>query len=168
MSLQADPARGARLMESADWDRLTAEVLARGATARLPARGGSMRPFIPDGCIALVEPATANELQVGDIALVSLGGKLVIHRVVRVGRVAGRPAVQTKGDAVCELDSWACGDAVLGRVTALEREGRTLPVGATPRARLLARALALVSLRARRWQGAWLRRKVRRRHHTSA
>jgi hypothetical protein len=108
-----------------------------------------------------VEPAGADDLRIGDIALVSLGGKLVIHRVVRTGRVAGRPAVRTKGDAVCELDSWACGDAVLGRVTALERDGETVPVGATRYARIVNRLIALLSLRGRRWQGAWLRRRAR-------
>ena len=149
-----------RLMDSTDWERLTAEVLARGATARLPARGGSMRPFVPAGCVALVEPIEPDDLRIGDIALVSLGGRLVIHRVVRRGRVAGRPAVQTKGDAVCELDSWACGDAVLGRVRALERNGETVLVGATRRARAMNRLIATLSLRGRCWQGAWLRRRA--------
>ena len=152
-----------RLMNSTDWAGLTAEVLGRGATARLPARGGSMRPFIPDGCVAVVEPARAEDLHVGDVALVSVGGSLVIHRVVRLGRVAGRPAVQTKGDAVCELDSWACGDAVLGRIVALEREGAVvLPVGGSRAARMRDRLVAFLSLRLRRWQGAWLRQAARR------
>lgn len=152
----------ARGMGSADWEQITAQVLARGATARLPARGGSMRPLIPDGCVALVEPLSAAALRVGDIALVSLGGRLVLHRVVRTGHIAGRPAVQTKGDAVCELDSWACGDAVLGRVAAIERAGRRVPVGTSPWARGGSRLVALASLRGRRWQGVWLRFQARR------
>ena len=150
-----------RFLDSADWERLTVEVLARGAVARLPARGGSMRPLLPAGCVAVVQPATAEDLRIGDVALVSLGGKLILHRVVRTGRVAGRCAVQTKGDAVCELDSWSCGDAVLGRVTAVERDGKTFSLGTTRRARAIGRAVAFLSLRGRRWQGAWLRRVVK-------
>lgn len=123
-----------------------------------------MRPALPKSGIAVIVPATARSLRVGDIALVIHGDFWAIHRVVRKRRQNGVAAIQTKGDSVCELDPWIpddAGSAVFGRIVRVEdtngRERNGLvrfALSAFP-----SRMIAALSLHGRRLQKIYLRRR---------
>lgn len=107
---------------------LVAELLARGASARFVARGGSMSPWIRDGDVVTVEPLLA---RLGDVAAFRLpgpGGRLRVHRLVR--RVAG--GWLARGDRHAGADGVIPDGGILGVVRHIERNGRArfLPRGA--------------------------------------
>lgn len=85
-----------------------------------------MRPFIKDGDVLEVEPASGWEVRVGDVILYRISeGKIVVHRVVK--RHAEETLVLfTKGDSMPGLDQRICADQVLGKVAAIERRRRRI------------------------------------------
>lgn len=113
-----------------DWvasavDAMARELLGRGEPIRFVARGASMRPFVRDGDRVTVGPLDGPP-RPGDVVLVAAGPALgLVHRVLWRAR-DGR--VYTKGDALPRGDGWHPPTAVLGRVTAVERGGRPVPL----------------------------------------
>ncbi len=101
-----------------------------------------MNPLLQRGDTLLVVPCGSDEIQPGDIIVFTdpLRGQ-VVHRVV-----AARPeGVVTKGDNNPTVDERPVAPRdILGRVTGLERQGRTLPVSRQAPA-------ALYLLKARHW-----------------
>lgn len=111
----------------ADLEPLAAEILQGGNSLRFRVRGASMRPFIKDGDLAEVWPTSTSDLRRGDVVLCRhAGGRLVVHRVVRVRRKNGRIAVVTRGDLMAQPDGSVPAHDVLGRAVAVEREGRRI------------------------------------------
>lgn len=51
--------------------------------------GGSMEPVIPNGSRVTIEPADAEELELGDIVVAELGGSTMLHLVKAID-LAGR------------------------------------------------------------------------------
>jgi hypothetical protein len=105
--------------------------------------GASMNPLFRDGDIVKLVPYQGSEIQVGDVVAFGNpdGPGKVIHRVVAVGP----GGILTKGDNLPRADDWTItpGD-ILGKIVAIQRRGRLLPV---PR-----RApICLYLLKARRW-----------------
>ncbi len=105
--------------------------------------GASMNPLFRDGDIVKLVPYQGSEIRVGDVVAFGNpeGPGKVIHRVVAVDP----GGIFTKGDNLPLVDDWtiAPGD-ILGKVVAIQRRGRILPV---PR-----RAPAsLYLLKTRRW-----------------
>lgn len=81
---------------------LAREHLAAGRPLTLAAQGHSMWPLIQHGDLVEVHPLPrSNWLVVGDIVLVALADRLVLHRVIAI---AGDD-VTTKGDAVARPDA---------------------------------------------------------------
>jgi len=103
------------------WEALAREHLAAGRVLVTKVRGQSMWPLICDGERVEVRPRTGG-VEVGDVVLVTLGGGLVLHRVVLVEG----PGVVTKGDAVGWCDPAVLLDDVLGVV---DPTGRSRLVG---------------------------------------
>lgn len=100
-------------------DELAVQVLRRGASLRIKARGGSMLPFLLDGDVALVMPAAGTEISVGDVICYETPpGRLFLHRVI--GRK--RERFVAKGDALAFTDLIDPGQ-VLGKVVAVQRRG---------------------------------------------
>ena len=138
---------------------LVSEVLSRGSTAKFVARGGSMSPWIRDGDLVTVEPLGSNapELKTGDVAAFRHpgSGRLRLHRVQ--ARTNGGWLMQ--GDRTGDPDG-VIGDAlILGRVSAVERGGRIVPLtrgrSSVILARMSRRALdlrALLMRNLRRWR----------------
>jgi uncharacterized repeat protein (TIGR01451 family) len=91
---------------------------------RFRADGQSMQPNVLDGDTVVVAPISAGKPRRGDIALTKGEQGFVLHRVVGFDAVTG--AMLTRGDAGQQNDS--CAEKVLGRVVAIEREGRTIPL----------------------------------------
>src|SRR5262245_25540505 len=101
-------------------EELASQILRRGRGLWIKARGGSMMPFLRDGDIAFVRPASAAQIRVGDVVCYeSTGGRLFLHRVV--DRQAGQ--VVTRGDALTSADVVSL-RKVLGTVSAIVRRGR--------------------------------------------
>jgi signal peptidase I len=129
---------------------IVSEVLGRGNSVRFRAKGTSMHPTIREGEVVTVEPVQPAGIRRGDIILYRSGRGVFAHRVVRVTRrVGGSVALLLRGDASQTCDEPVKGSAVLGRVVAVERNGRALdPAGL--RTRALARARSAAS-RLLRW-----------------
>ncbi len=112
--------------EAADFSELCNRILSQGSRLRFQARGYCMRPFIKDGDILEVAPASGWEVRVGDVILYhTLGGKTVVHRVVK--KYAEEAVVLlTKGDSMLSVDQRICADQVLGKVVVIEGRQRRL------------------------------------------
>lgn len=104
---------------------LAEALLGEGQGLRFCARGASMRPFIRDGDVLDVRPVGARRLRRGDVVLFRDGeGRLLAHRVVRVGPAG----LVVQGDALVWPDGPVGYDQLLGRVSAIERDGKQIPV----------------------------------------
>lgn len=91
---------------------------------RLYGAGSSMRPAIPAGAALIIEPATARDLRLGDVVVYRRDATLVAHRLVGRERDGGQVALRTKGDILAGLDVPLPAEGVLGRVVAMEHDGR--------------------------------------------
>ena len=115
---------------SAEFSDLSAEILARGALLRFRAQGDSMRPFIRGGDILVIAPIEGEQARAGDAILFRQGNRLLVHRLLGRSGEGGNTLI-LKGDAHLRPDRPLGADQVLGRVTALERAGRTVDVERT-------------------------------------
>jgi hypothetical protein len=113
-------------------------VLDKGTSCRFRATGVSMFPFIRGGDVVTVSPLPHTPLRHGDVAAALLPGNsgVVLHRVV--GRRRGLYLI--KGDARTEVDGWIPRHDLLGRVTSVERAGKSITFG-LGRERVLVAAL---------------------------
>jgi signal peptidase I len=129
------------------------DLLRRGHSVRFRAKGASMHPTIQEGEAITVAPARPAEIRRGDVVLYRLGRGVIAHRVARVARKPGGALVFIpRGDASQSGDEPVEEVAILGRVVAVERGGRTLNPASS-----LARALALAwnaAARLLRWMRA--------------
>ena len=110
---------------------LFADVLRQFGEARLRAIGGSMFPAIRPRDTLTVRRCGIDEIERGDVVLVREDDRLYAHRVVDLPIVNGVRHVVTRGDAHWHDDPARPAAALLGRVVAVERGGRT---GITPHA----------------------------------
>ncbi len=108
-----------------EFSELAADLLGGGHALRFQARGGSMVPFIKHGDVVEVQPVEAAAIRRGDVVLCrNGGGRVVVHRVVRVGRENGQIVLVVKGDALARPDGRIPPGDVLGQVVAVERGGK--------------------------------------------
>lgn len=96
-------------------------VLARGAAFRFKAGGGSMAPFIGAGDVLTISRIHNNDVRVGDVAAVVKPSShcVIVHRVV----ARNHHFVIVKGDNCSQTDGAFPYDAIVGRVTNIERNG---------------------------------------------
>ena len=112
-----------------DFCALSAQILGCGESLLFQARGSSMLPFLRGGDRLLVRPGL--EIRRGDVVLCRTGGgRMLAHRAVRVCRESERTLVSVQGDAWRYPDGLVLLDDVMGRVVALEREGRRVTLDA--------------------------------------
>jgi len=108
-----DPPRFMRVLET---------LLSGGQPVRFRAPGWSMYPTIRDGDAITVVPLGPSPVRVGDVVLYRKGPAAIAHRVIGV-----RPAgFVMRGDAARTCDGPIEPAQVLGRVSAIERNGRTV------------------------------------------
>jgi hypothetical protein len=105
---------------------LAVEVLRTSGRVRLAARGYSMLPSLWPGDVLTVQTATSGQVVLADVVLCSRDGKFSIHRVLRLQDVAGQLYLITRGDSMFQEDSPVAPTELLGKVIAVEREGRLL------------------------------------------
>jgi hypothetical protein len=106
---------------------LARAVLGCGVSFRFRATGQSMSPFIRSGDVLTIAPLSGRPPRIGEVVAFvhPVTGKLAVHRVVRA-RDAAR---LLRGDATLEADGWVRPEDILGRVTAIERNGRHVRFG---------------------------------------
>jgi signal peptidase I len=111
-------------------------VLERGVPFRFAALGFSMMPFIQHGDILTVAPLDQDTLRAGDvIAFVQTdNARLAVHRVIGTNN----GVVIARGDNCPEADSIIPRANVLGIVTRVERNGRTVRLGFGAERRVIA------------------------------
>lgn len=111
--------------KEADFIGLTQDILKKGKSIRFQARGWSMRPFIQDGDFITVSPAENSSLKTGDVVFYSItSNKVIVHRIVRKHKKNGRITILAKGDASFSPPEKIDIQNALGKVTAIERNGR--------------------------------------------
>jgi hypothetical protein len=135
-------------------------MLAEGKLIRFAAHGSSMTPFIYDGDVLTVEPASAEALRGGDIVFYeSAPPRMFTHRLLRRIRTPEGLRLAVCGDNQVE-SATITPDQVLGRVITVYGQH-----GAYNPASWMNRKAALASARCRR---AWRKlqgRFCRKPHH---
>jgi hypothetical protein len=111
-------------------------VTENGKPFRFKASGFSMYPFIRNQDILTISPLPPGYPRFGNVVafLHPETGKLVVHRVV--GRMGD--SYLTKGDNSSELDGLISESSILGYVTNVEREGRSISLCLGPERALIA------------------------------
>jgi len=116
---------------------LTEQLLKDGYGVCFCAEGQSMHPTIRAGETVTVVPTTPGEIRRGDIILCRTKGRVIAHRVVCIKRRNGHGKdfvfepdsdliFVLRGDAACHHDEPVVPAQVLGKVVAVERDGRTI------------------------------------------
>lgn len=124
--------------------QLLAQRLAAGGSVRLTVTTRSMAPFLLPGDGVVLAPVSAQSLRAGDIVALSALPQPIAHRVVAApGGWRKRPLL-TKGDAGSTYDRPLPSQTVLGRVVAVQRGDRMLPL-TTRSSHIGALALAKIS-----------------------
>jgi polysaccharide export outer membrane protein len=122
-------------------------LLQGGLDVSLPVRGDSMRPTLVPGDRIVVAPCLGLP-RPGEILVRRDAAGIVAHRLVTVVLEDGRRLYRTQGDNEPGLDAGCRREELLGRVVAVLREGRTLPIDDSAAARR--RALFRLAIRRRR------------------
>jgi signal peptidase I len=105
---------------------ILSDMLSSGHFVRFTAPGHSMHPVIRHGDVLLVVPLE-RPAQPGDILLYrDAAGRPVAHRVVGFAAKDGGPTLILKGDSATAPDLPVHLSKVLGRVFAIERDGRRI------------------------------------------
>ena len=101
---------------------VASELLSQGRSVRFRAEGDSMYPTIRKGEAIVVEPVPAAGLRKGDVALYRTERGITAHRVV----ASGKTRFKMRGDAMASPNEPVDIQQILGRVVAVEREGRSI------------------------------------------
>lgn len=118
---------------------LAAEVLRSSGTLRLQVMGWSMLPSIWPGDTLVVDSVDRDGVSAGDIVLFGRDRRLFAHRVV--SKTSNSPEqILTRGDAMSAPDSPVSDDELLGKVSAVLRNGKC--VGPRPSLNISERAVA--------------------------
>ncbi len=129
-------------------------LLRIGQGTLVPVTGSSMLPTLRPGDVVQVSPFLGLP-RPGQLVLARLSGVLVVHRLVAVEMGAARRLYRLQGDAERGPDGAVLREDLLGRVTAVVRQGRRLEVEDRPAARRGARLRAALRRHAPRlWRGA--------------
>ncbi len=96
----------------------------------IPITGRSMLPLFQEGDRVLVAHGRAG-VRRGDVIIFRRKGSLIAHRVLRIYHRQSEPVFITKGDNAAHFDPPLHAGEVIGRVLAIEREGRRMPLDTT-------------------------------------
>ena len=137
---------------------LVGKQLAAGDALRFRVTSDSMAPLIRAGDAVIVERAALQACQIGDVVVIQRERDYLTHRLVH----KSGEGWQTKGDNTPLPDPPIPPEAIVGRVTRIQRGARTLNLHSA-RQRKIARLLAKLS--ALEWRAfqlsRWLRLPVR-------
>ncbi|OGO31817.1 MAG: signal peptidase I [Chloroflexi bacterium RBG_16_56_11] len=111
-------------------DEMWREAFRRGNSLAFRIISGSMRPTIEVGDVVRVSRADSSRIRHGDIAVFRDGRNIVVHRVISKRRSKGRWVFRHMGDA-CRTSGRFAGPDLIGKVTAIEKEGREVRLDST-------------------------------------
>lgn len=103
---------------------LAADVLRSSGTLRLQVRGWSMLPAVWPGDTLIIERVASNCLSKGDLVLFNRDCRLFVHRIV--ARDVESSSVLTRGDAMPAPDPVVQNSELLGRVSLIVRNGKSI------------------------------------------
>ena len=100
----------------------------RGAIHYVESTGWSMTPFVQPGDRLVVQPATAEQLRIGDLVVFRStdAATMVCHRLVRRTRRGAAWWLCLRGDAGNGTGEWIEAERVHGRVVAIQRGHRVV------------------------------------------
>ncbi len=105
---------------------LAADSLRASGTLRLQVTGWSMLPAVWPGDTLMVEQATLSSVSLGEIVLFVRDRRLFAHRIVASSRRDGGQQLVTKGDAMPSQDAPISEAELLGKVSSIVRNGRSI------------------------------------------
>ncbi len=91
-----------------------------------------MIPSIYPGDLLTVRAESVADARRGEIVFFLLGGRPFVHRVMRKWPERNRVAFATRGDALPKEDPSIDGSQLLGRVTQIQRRGKSIPLVTKP------------------------------------
>jgi signal peptidase I len=110
-------------------DTVVREVMQRGLSIRVKARGSSMVPLIHTGDVLFVEPVKLEQLKVGDIIVFDNNSvSYVAHRIIK----KNDSTVTTKGDNQFHFDRPIPNEHVRGKITQIENKQKQLKLDRWP------------------------------------
>ena len=120
-------------LNRAEFHALTNQILSEGHKLRFRASGDSMQPFIHDGDILEVSPASGQVVHCGDVLLVDIDdGRLLVHRVIKTRQVESQFSYLIQGDNCSSMDGWFQAKDILGRVVQVRRGNREIDLTSLP------------------------------------
>ena len=131
---------------------LAIEVLRSHGLLRIKAFGTSMIPTIWPGDVLTITAVDSENLQAGDVVMLSHRGMFVVHRLSGIRRMSGHAYLDTRGDSVPHSDPLMTEAQLLGKVLWVERDGRRFAparrpsVGSRVLGRLVSRSTLLLGL----------------------
>ena len=105
---------------------LAADSLRSSGALRMQVMGWSMLPAVWPGDTLMVERANLSTVSQGEIVLFVRDGRLFAHRVVANSRRDGGLQLVTKGDAMRSQDAPISEAELLGKVSRIVRNGRSI------------------------------------------
>jgi signal peptidase I len=112
-------------LNNSDLLKLSRELLERDISIRFRVRGFSMRPSIQDGDFITVSSIENSSLKIGDVVFYSTAeNNVIVHRVINKYGKNGNMNSLIKGDAGFGPPERVNSQDVLGKVVAIERNGR--------------------------------------------
>ena len=114
-------------LRNADLLELSKDIFRKGKSIRFQAKGWSMRPFIRDGDFIVVSPIKNSSIKAGDVVFhLTTENKVIVHRVIKKHKKDkdNRTTMFIKGDATFSSPEKVEMQDVLGKVVAVERNGR--------------------------------------------
>jgi hypothetical protein len=106
--------------------QIAGEILRTNGSLRMRVLGASMIPTIWPGDIVTIQNRMGNDIGQGAIVLASRNGRFFIHRIVRKFESPEGSRWISRGDSMTEEDPVWSDCEMLGRVTKIERRGRSL------------------------------------------
>lgn len=107
---------GTKIIANAAALKIIEEYINAGISVRLTVRGNSMSPLLLDGLDSvMLHPCIAAELKPYDIILFRYKDGFMLHRIIRVERIAGQDqihSITTKGDAMIHTETITSGDVI--------------------------------------------------------
>ena len=101
---------------------LSVAILKRGGTFCFKASGLSMHPFVRDGDILIIRPASNQTLRKGDIIFyMSTDYKLIAHRIIAAANRGDDFVFTVRGDMVPASTEQVSSKRILGKVVSLRR-----------------------------------------------
>jgi signal peptidase I len=103
---------------------LAGEILRTSGTLRLRVTGWSMLPTLWPGDTLTVEQTSSEAVAPGDIVLFARDRRFFVHRVIE--KKSGDQGIQTRGDAMPQMDPPVSNRELLGRVVSIVRNGKCI------------------------------------------